>query len=242
FTGTERGGEGLRRAVVLWIAIAAGAVVPASAATRARARQPDLKVTVFQVHLGNPAYDIVSSDDVLEPIEVHVVTMNQGDRAAGKSVTEIFFHDSRGQRFQKRIDVPALPAHKPFETTTELRATNPSLGFAKLGAEADAGKQVTESDESNNLVGGERFAILAREWSAKSFDTITKRGSADQTTFIRGGFRFVFSRFDHTSRNYVYKPYGSITDQAHESGVCSGSSNKTRTHSPWANSYLHIAE
>ena len=224
----------MRRFVVFCCVIVAGLLVPALATARARKPGPDLKVTGFEVHLGSPAHALVGTDGVLVPIEVQVVTENMGDRAAGASVTEVFFEDSAHHRFQTRIQVPKLEPNAPFGRTVEIKGAKPALGFAQLGAIADVGKQ-------NNLFPGEQFAIVARQWDVKSFDTITKVGNQSHTTFIRGGFRFVFSRYDHASENYVYKPYGGITDQASVTGICTGSSNKTATHSPWADSYLEIA-
>jgi CARDB len=221
-------------------ALALFAAAPAAARKRPRPK-PDLKITVLETQLGSPAYAVVGTDGVLEPIEVHVVTKNQGDGTAGPSTTVVYFQDSSRHHFKKRIDVPKLKGHRRFDRTVEITGAKPALGFAIMGAQADNGDAVKESDESNNLRRGLDFAIVAKEWDAKSFDTITKSVFSSDTTFIRGGFRFVLSRYDHASGTWLYKPYGSVTDQADESGICSGASNVTRSHNPWPDSYLEIS-
>lgn len=244
--GPEQGGWSVHRVVVLGIAILAGALAPAAAGAKGKPPlRPDLKVTVLEAHLGNPAYAVVATNGVLEPIEVKLEIRNQGKAAAPASTAVVFVQDSSRHQFLKRVAVPRLKApkrsHVRFVTTVEITGAKPALGFAKMGAVADFGDKVADSDRSNNLFKGERFAIVAKEWDAKTFDTITKAFVASDTTLIRAGFRFVLSRYDRASEKWVYKPYGSVTDQASETGVCSGSSNETRTHNPWADSYLKIS-
>lgn len=236
----------MRRTVYVGIVATAAATlglgvsVPAAGAMTKPKPKADLKFTIFKPHLGRPAYAVVGTDGVLEPIEVEVQIRNQDDGPADPSVTIISFRDSNGREFAKRIRVPKLPGHSRADYTVQIKRAKPGLGFADLRGEVDATNKVHESDESNN-VRRTQFAILAKEWDAKAFDTATKGVFSNDVTFIRGGFRFVLSRFDHASENWIYKVYGSVTDQASETGVCSASSNVTKSHNPWANSYLRIA-
>jgi hypothetical protein len=231
----------VRKISLFWLAVGVALLLCAPAEARSVfAPKPDLKVTVFEVHLGTPAYAVVAPGGVLEPIEVHIVTKNQGTAAAGPSVTDVFFQDSAHQQFQKRIAVPALKAHTRFDRTIELTGAKPALGYAQLGAVADLLDQVKESDETNNLLKAGHFAIVAKQWNVSSFDTITKGFLSNDTTFVKGGFHFVLAYYDHTAEEWYYKPYGAVTDQASERGTCSFSSNKSLDHNPWANSYLKI--
>jgi hypothetical protein len=134
-----------------------------------------LKITAFEVHLGDPAYSVVGTDGVLEPIEVHLTTKNQSNGTACPSITAVFFQDSARHQFVKRIQIPELKAGKRSDRTVEITGTKPALGFAQLGAHADNGRANKESDESNNLFHGRHFAIIAKEWDAKSFDVATRR-------------------------------------------------------------------
>ena len=51
---------------------------------------------------------------------------------------------------------------------------------------------------SNNLLKGERFTIIARQWNVTDFETIvTDPGAAASTTMAGAGFQFEFSYYDH---------------------------------------------
>lgn len=232
----------MQRVVVLGIAIVASAFAPAWAEARCTPTpKPDLKVTAFEVHLSNPAYAVIGTDGVLEPIEVKLTTKNQGNGTACPSVTAVFFQDSARQQFVKRIQIPELKAGKRSDRTVEITGAKPTLGFALLGAHVDNTGTNKESDESNNLFHGPRFAIIAKEWDAKSFDVTSNTYFVKELTFIGGGFKFVLARFDHSSERWIYKPYGPVTNQVTESGVCTASSNEKRVHDPWQDSQLEIA-
>jgi CARDB protein len=233
----------VRRVVVLGVAILATAFAPAGAEAKCTPtpKKPDLKVTAFEVHLSNPAYAVIDTDGVLEPIEVKLTTKNQGNGTACPSVTAVFFQDSARDQFVKLIQIPALKPHRRSDNIVEITGAKPALGFALLGAHVDNHDQNNESDESNNLYHGPRFAIIAKEWDAKSFDVTSSDYFVKELTFIGGGFKFVLSKFDHSSERWIYKPYGPVTNQVTESGVCTASSNEKRTHDPWQDSQLEIA-
>ena len=57
----------------------------ATAAKKCHRPKPDLKIVVLRAGFGDPAYAIVGTDGVMEPIEVMVGIRNQGDAAAGRS-------------------------------------------------------------------------------------------------------------------------------------------------------------
>lgn len=67
-----------------------------------------------------------------------------------------------------------------------------------LTRRADIDKKIKESDESNNLLKGERFTIIARQWNVTDFETIvTDPGAAASTTMAGAGFQLEFSYYDH---------------------------------------------
>jgi len=235
----------VRRVVVVGIGIVV-AVALLSASAEAKGRRapkpkPDLKVTRLETDLGDPGFAIVRTDGVLDPIKVTVEIRNHGNAAAPASTAVVFFQDSSRHQFLQRVKVPPLKAqqrfHVRFVTTVDITGAKPSLGFAQMGAMANYLKNVKESDESNNLFKGQRFAIVAKEWDATKLTTTSTGPVANLVTSTREGFRFVFSSFDG---QYNYMPYGSVDNKATETGVCSGTSDETRTHNPWSSSYLRI--
>lgn len=231
----------MRRAVLL--VIAAFAVSPTLADAKAKPKftpKPDLKITSFVVHLGKPAYAVVDTSGVLEPIEVHFVMINQGDKISKPSSTSVYFDDSAGHTFQKTVPVRAMKPHTHFQATVEIKGAHPHLGFGKLGAVVDVNNTNNESDEHNNLHRGPEFAIVAKEWDATSFDVITKGYFTTQTTFIRGGFKFVLHTFDHSAEKFVYLPYGQVTYQVTETGICTASYNENKTLNPSEDGFLTI--
>jgi hypothetical protein len=235
----------VRRAVVLGIVIAiALATESAASATQPKQQtpQPDLKITTFRPELGNPPHGLADTSGVLETVSIAVVIENLGKAKAGASTVEVWLEDSVGRRFVKKQRVPALkpgPKHR-WAKVVQISGAKPALGFAKLGALADAFDKVNESDE-HNTVPEEQFAILAREWHPTVFQTNAKYAFYNITTSVQAGFRFVFKKFD--GRFYVYEAFGSVQNEAREtSPICNGTSSDIRTHNPWADSYFKIAE
>jgi hypothetical protein len=169
-----------------------------------------------------------------------VVIENMGQAAAGASTLEVWLEDSVGRRFVKKQRVPALKPRHRWAKVVEISGAKAALGFAKLGALADAFDKVNESNE-HNAVPEVKFAVLAREWRPTVFDTNAKYAFYNITTFVRGGFRFEFKKFD--GRYYTYAAFGSVQNEASEkSPICNGTSSDVRSHNPWADSYFKIAE
>jgi hypothetical protein len=243
FGGPEHGGVAVRRAVVLGIVIAM-ALATASAASakqpKKRIPKPDLKITTFRPELGSPPHGLADSSGVLETVSVGVVIENLGNATAGASTVEVWLEDSVGRRFVKKQRVPALKPRHRWAKVVQISGAKAALGFAKLGALADAFDKVNESNE-HNTVPEEEVAILAREWHPTVFVTNAKYAFYNITTSVQGGFRFVFKRFD--GRYYVYEAFGSIKNEASETSlICNGTSSDVRTHNPWAGSYFKIAK
>ena len=231
----------MRRAAVLVTAVATAS---AASAKQPKRQTPlaDLKITTFRPELGNPSHALADTSGVLETVSIGVVIENLGRTKAGASTVEAWLEDRVGRRFVKKQGVPALkpgPKHR-WAKVVQISGAKPALGFAKLGALADAFDKVNESDE-HNTVPEEEFAILAREWHTTAFQTDAKYAFYNIVTFAQDGFRFVFKKFD--GRYYVYEPFGSVQNEASErSFVCNGASSDVRTHNPWPNSFFKIAE
>ena len=214
----------------------------ATAAKKCHRPKPDLKIVVLRAGFGDPAYAIVGTNGVMEPIEVMVGIRNQGDAAAGRSTLDLFFRDSAHKYFEKKVEVPRLkPRRHPHVFNVEITDAKPKLGLAQLGAVADSTDKVCESDESNNLFKGEHFEVIARQWNVPYFDTIvTLPGEGTRTTSSQSSFHFEFSYYDHAAEVYDYLPMGSISStMVYAGSLCSGTGSLTDSKAPWGG-FLHI--
>ena len=219
---------------VIAIGVVASIAAPAVAKGPAKkSPKPDLKISLFKPHLGNPAYAVVGTDGRVEPIEVEVTTYNQGKVKAPASITVVEPEDSARHDFMKEIRVGALKPHQHFHRFVSFTGVKPALGFAQLRAEADFIEKIKESDESNN-VQKERVAIVAKQWNVSVFQThVTPRGSGSDLTYSAPGFRFVLSRFDHVHNVWHYDAIGSVTNAQSLSGVCYVQRVGHEGQSPW---------
>ncbi len=219
------------------------APVAATAAAKRHVPRPDLKVTSLVANFGSPAYAIVGTDGVMEPIQVRVGIRNQGQAVAPDSTLDVFFQDSARQHFQLKIHVPRLKRsiHSRF-FIVDMVGTRPKLGHAQLGAVANFTNKFKESDKDNNFFKGERFEVIARQWDVPYFETIlTMPGAGTRTTSSQSSFHFGFSYYDHSKEVYVYLPTGSITSTMLYAGsFCSGTGSLTDSKAPWGG-FLHIA-
>ncbi len=232
------------RAVIV-VGLAASVVVAAPAAGKAPAKKPtgkpDLKISLFKPHLGNPAYAVVGTDGSVEPIEVEVTTYNQGNVKAPASITVVELQDSADHDFMKEIRVGELKPHQHYHRIVMFTGVKPALGFAPLRAEADFIEKIKESDESNN-VRSERVAIVAKQWNATVFQTQVTRPGASDLTYSAPGFRFVLARFDHSRDVWQYDAIGAVTNAQSLSGVCPYNVSDTQAQNPWGgDSGLEIA-
>jgi len=215
----------------------------AAAAKKCHRPKPDLKIVVLRAGFGDPAYAIVGTDGVMEPIEVMVGIKNQGPAAAGRSTLNLFFRDSAHKYFEKKIEVPRLkPRRHPHYFNVEITDAKPKLGPAQLGAVADSTDKVCESDENNNFFKGEHFEVIARQWNVPYFETIINiPGAATRTTSSQSSFHFEFSYYDHSKAVYEYLPTGSISStMLYAGGFCSGTGSLTDSKAPWGG-FLQIA-
>ena len=114
--------------VVASIAVAAPAVAKGPAK---KSPKPDLKISPFKPHLGNPAYAVVGTDGRVEPIEVEVITYNQGEVKAPASITVVELEDSARHDLMKEIWVGALKPHQHFHRFVSFTGVKPALGFAQ---------------------------------------------------------------------------------------------------------------
>ncbi len=212
----------------------------ATAAKKHHAPKADLKVVAVQTNFGDPAYALLGTDGVMEPVEVRVAVKNQGKKDAPTPTIDVFFQDSARHHFEKRIKFPTLKAGKhPHSETVELTG-KPKLGFAQVGVVADPDEKIPDTDRANNFFKSEHFVVIAKQWNVNDFETITTQpGSAARTTNAAAGFHFEFSLFDHSMQQYVYLPMGGITSTSTYGGVCTGTGSLTVTHTPWAG-FLHI--
>jgi hypothetical protein len=219
------------------------APVAASAAAKRHVPRPDLKITSLVANFGDPAYAIVGTDGVMEPIQVRVGIRNQGRVVAPASVLDVFYQDSARQHHQLKINVPKLKfsIHSRF-FTVDMVGTRPKLGHAQLGAVANFTNKFKETDTDNNFFKGEHFEVIARQWDVPYFDTILSMpGAGTRTTSSQSSFHFKFSYYDHSKAVYVYLPTGSISStMLYAGGFCSGSGSLTDSKAPWGG-FLHIA-
>lgn len=228
------------------IGVVASIAVAAPAAAKAPAKKltpkPDLKISLFKPHLGNPAYAVVGTDGRVEPIEVEVTTYNQGKVKAPASITVVELEDSAHHDFMKEIRVGALKPHQHFHRIVSFTGVKLALGFAQLRAEADFIEKIKESDKSNN-VREERVAIVAKQWNVSVFQTqVTPRGTGSDLTYSAPGFRFVLARFDHSRDVWHYDAIGSVTNAQSLSGVCFYNVSDKKSRNPWGgDSGLEIA-
>ena len=217
--------------------------VAATAAAKRPIPRPDLKVTSLVANFRDPAYAIVGTDGVMEPIQVRVGIRNQGRVAAPPSILDVFFQDSARQHFQLKIHVPRLKfSIHSRQFVADLVGARPKLGYAQLGAVANFTHAFKESDEDNNFFKGEHFVVIARQWDVPYFETILSiSGAGTRTTSSQSSFHFEFSYYDRSKAVYVYLPTGSITStMLYAGGFCSGSGSLTDSKAPWGG-FLHIA-
>ena len=228
--------------VIASIAVAAPAA--AKAPGKKSTAKPDLKISLFKPHLGNPAYAVVGTDGSAEPIEVEVTTYNQGKVKAPASITVVELIDSAHHDFMKEIRVGALKPHQHFHRIVSFTGVKPALGFAQLRAEADFIEKIKESDESNN-VRKEQVAMVAKQWNVSVFQTQVTQAAgsgASDLTYSAPGFRFVLARFDHSREVWHYDAIGSVTNAQSLSGVCFYNVSDTKDQNPWGgDSGLEIA-
>jgi hypothetical protein len=230
-------------AAFLLAGVMLAAPVAAAAAQKRHGPRPDLKITSLVANFGDPAYAIVGTDGVMEPIQVRVGIRNQGHAVARASTLDVFYQDSARHHFQLKIHVPRLKfsIHSKF-FTVDMVGTRPKLGHAQLGAVADFTERVKESDEGNNFFKGEHFVLIARQWNVPYFDTIVAvPGEGTRTTSSQSSFHFEFSYYDHSKEVYVYLPMGSISStMLYAGGLCSGTGSSTDSKAPWGG-FLQIA-
>ena len=241
-TRTARVAGGSVAALLLAVIVLA-APAAATAATKRHVPRPDLKVTSLVANFGDPAYAVVGTDGVMEPIQVRVGIRNQGRVAAPPSILDVFFQDSAKRHFQLKIHVPRLKfSIHPRHYIVDMEGARPKLGYAQLGAVANFTHRFKESDNDNNFFKGEHFVVIARQWDVPYFETILSiPGAGTRTTSSQSSFHFEFSYYDHSKAVYVYVPMGSITStMLYAGGFCSGSGSLTDSKAPWAG-FLHIA-
>ena len=148
--------------------------------------------------------------------------------------------DGRGRPYKKKIAIKRLEPKGRVDRTLEITDLEPKVGFAQIKAVADVNHDADESDEANNLREGQRFAVIARQWTAQQFTTIVSTPLSKDTTDSGSGFRFRFSDYDPERDEFVYKAIGPVTNDQSMSGVCPYHAMKTVTKNPWAESYLHL--
>ena len=230
-------------ATLLPVVVMLVAPVAATAAKKHHVPRPDLKITALVANFGDPAYAVVGTDGVMEPIQVRVGIRNQGRAVAPASILDVFYQDSAGQHHQLKIHVPKLKfsIHSRI-FIVDMVGTRPKLGHAQLGAVADFTNKFKESDEDNNFFHGEHFEVIARQWDVPYFDTIvTVPGTGTRTTSSQSSFHFEFSFYDHSKAVYVYLPTGSISStMLYAGGLCTGTGSATDSKDPWGG-FLHIA-
>ena len=219
------------------------APLAATAAANRRVPRPDLKVTSMAANFGDPAFGIVGTDGVMEPIQVRVGIRNQGRVAAPPSILNVYYQDSARRHFQVKIRVPKLKfsIHSRF-FIVDMVGTRPKLGHAQLAAIANFTHAFKESDDTNNFLPGEHFDVIARQWDVPYFETILSMpGAGTRTTASQSSFHFEFSYYDRAKAVYVYRPIGSIAStMLYAGGFCSGTGSLTDSKSPWQG-FLHIA-
>jgi hypothetical protein len=231
-------GAGLLSAVVIL-----AAPVASAAAQKRHVPRPDLKVTALVANFGDPAYAIVGTGGVMEPIQVRVSIRNQGRVAAPPSILDVFFQDSAKHHFERKIHVPRLKfSIHSRHFIVDFESARPKLGYAQLGAVANFTNRFKESDKDNNFFHGEHFVVIARQWNVPYFDTIvTVPGEGTRTTSSQSSFHFEFSYYDHSKAVYVYLPMGSIrSTMSYAGGLCSGTGTALDSRAPWGG-FLHIA-
>ncbi len=220
------------------LAILAGA---AAAKTSAPAKpQADLKISKLETGgLGEPPFTVVGTNGVAQRFSIHIETTNEGHATAPASTTELLIFDGRGQPYRKKISIKRLEPKGAVDRTLEITDLEPKVGFAQIKAVADINHNVDESDEAN-LRDGQRFAVVARQWTVQQFTTIITNPLSKDTTDSGSGFHFRFSGYDPDKDEFVYKAIGPVTNNQTQSGVCPYHAQKTATNNPWADSYLYI--
>lgn len=233
---------GLVAALLLAVVMLAAPVAPAAAKKR-HVPRPDLKITSLVANFGDPAYALVGTDGVMEPVQVRVGIKSQGRVAAPASILDVFYQDSAGRHHQVKIRVPRLKVsiHSRY-FIVDIVGTRPQLGHAQLGAVANFTERFKETDDDNNFFKGEHFEVIARQWDVPYFDTIvTVPGEGTRTTSSQNSFHFEFSYYDHSKALYVYSPTGSISStMLYAGGLCSGTGSSADSKAPWGG-FLHIA-
>ena len=221
-------------------------VAPGAAAAAAKRHRPraDLKITSLVANFGDPAYAVVGTDGVMEPIQVRVGIKSQGRIAAPPSILDVFYQDSARKHHQLKIRVPRLKVsiHSRFFTRGHGRhqadaRSRPARCRRKLHRTASR-----RPTSDNNFFKGEHFEVIARQWDVPYFDTIvTVPGEGTRTTSSQSSFHFEFSYYDHSKEVYVYLPMGSISStMVYAGGLCSGTGSLTDSKAPWGG-FLHIA-
>ena len=209
--------------------VALGALIAPTAGTAAPRHTPkaDLKLARFNPLLGNPAYAVVDTAGVVEPIDVQVKLINESDVKARASTTIVRLDDSGNRHFVHVIRVPALKPHQPFRATLVFRGARPALGFAEIVGEVDNGGEITDKVKR-------RVAIVAKQWNVSEFQTVVTFGQNTSTTVNGSGFRFVLSRYNHARRVFHYDAFGPVFNLQSLTGVCNYTGSDKQTRTPWA--------
>jgi CARDB len=233
------------RGTVAMLVVLGALAAPASAVAAKKPPpakpQPDLKITKLETGgLGEPPFTVVGTNGVAQRFSIHIETENRGDATAPASTTIVLIFDGRGHPYKKKIPIRRLEPKGRVDRTLEITNLEPRVGFAEIKAVADANHNADESDEANNLREGQRFAVIARQWTVQQFTTIITNPLSKSTTDSQPGFRFRFSSYDSADDQFDYRPIGPVTNKQTQTGVCQYSASKTVTQNPWPESYLHI--
>ena len=233
------------RGTVAILVVLGALAAPASAAAAKKPRpakpQPDLKISKLETGgLGEPPFTVVGTNGVAQRFSIHIETENRGDATAPASTTVVLIFDGRGHPYKKKIPIRRLEPKGRVDRTLEITDLEPKVGFAEIKAVADVNHNADESDEANNLREGQRFAVIARQWTVQQFTTIITNPLSKDTTDSGSGFRFRFSDYDPDRDEFVYKAIGPVTNDQTMSGPCPFHAMKTVTQNPWAESYLHL--
>lgn len=243
--------------VAVAVSLIASSVLAPSAGAKGKRKaspKPDLKFSRVETSLGGipgRPWGQVGTDGVLRPVDVQVTIVNQGNARSGATQADVVIQDAAHHRFVNRFTVPPVKPHKHISKTVKFTGDKAALGIANISATIDPNNRVNESDENNNFWPApsdpfskthkpETFPIVAEEWDVTTFSVVGTDLFRSLVTSARSGtFSFKLSSFDGDKFHYL--AYGTVDNKVKETGVCTGTSDETRSGRPWkGNSSLDI--
>ena len=218
------------------VAMVLGASSAAAAAKSAPGANLVIKIKAIKQLPGDPPYITLDESARAPGFVVTFSVQNKGGRASGKAVIALAL-EQKGRSKWFKDDFIELRAHsKPKTVSWKVDNLRADLGF--LTPTATVKWATTNKHQRSDSDSADPIPVIARDWNVSSFQTRINVGGTGPSgqTQADGKLMYRFSSFDEADKEFVYKPYGQLTNQArYNGGGCSGSASESKDMglSPW---------